>query len=515
MKIILYHGLDPDFYKELKVAAEIFSGCEVVQSSPEEVSLVDQAFRLRPHIIFMDASFAGKLIEDVRWMKVTPLFSSILMTAICKDEMEVNESAQLVSAGVSLFHMVDTDSECFIQDCFQIAFGTRRVGGEFAQAKNLEIDFSIGFLSSLAAVGTETFFLETDLELQDEVTLKLPMSGNCRMDIKNSSDGGTTLPFTKSYEVKYPYAGPWDELSENSLQPATVETWIELRKNTFDLRTRHICCFTQDEKFLKSLAGNPSLCWYQTFGHAREATGLSLVKPGIIFFDLQDAEGPDVTQLAEVMRSVKQIEPPPMLIIFGSKSDSVAMRKVFEYEFILAVSSRLDHQMFRAFEKKFLEKSSLPEPRYFLRPDDPDRTVILEKQVILTSITERNLTFIIDGEIPYYTVAKIELPLPAYLTIIPSEGKLPASPKGQHYTAIIHGISEENLAHLRKIVNQLIYKPNTSLTREQVEHMLKQDYVVKTEAALGDPKSISVVAPVEPESDRFHLKKNYKGKSKL
>ncbi len=519
MKIILYHGRDTDFYNELKVASETLIDCEIHQISPEVDSLSEQGFILKPHLIFIDAVHTKTLTEEVRWMKTIPLFQSTVMGALFQEESEVRNGEILLVAGVNLFHVLDTDSESFIQDSFQIAFGTRRLEREFPRAKNLKVQFSVGFFASLASVGHETFTVETDLNLADSVSITLPMSINAPMEISTSTDGGMVSPFLKTYEVKYPFAGPWETLDENSLQPETVETWIDLRKDKFDPRKRHLCLFTQDEKIIRNLPKKTSGCWYQIFSTSEDAAGkLYQSNPGIIFFDLSGTEGPDLRQLTEVLRAVRAIDSSPLLVIFNSQSDSIAMRKIFEYEYILSVPKKFDVQLFLIFEKAFLEKNASEEERYFLRPDDEERIIILDRPVILTSITERNLTFIIDSEIPYYTIARIDLPFPAYLTIVPSEGQLPVTRKGYHYSAIIHGLTDKNLAGLRKVVHQLSYKSVTTLTKELVEAMLRQDDLPKTfeeqSAALNPERMPDSVVALKRDG-RFSLKNIFKGKSKL
>ncbi len=517
MKTILYFGIDPDFFKELKLASEVLVNCEVHQCSPETENLIEHCYILRPHIIFMDASFASTLAEEVRWIKTTPQFKDTLLAALCKDEQEASTSEILLTAGVHLFHLIATASECFFQDCFQIAFGIK-IRSQLPRAKNLETPGVMGFFSAIASVSKESFTLETDLELKDSVTLKLPMSDTAIMEISGCTDGGLVSPYMKTYVVKYPFSKPWETLTENSLQPETVETWIDLRENEFDKRKRHLCLFTQNESLIGSLAHKTSFCWYQIFSRSAEAYGkLYQTRPGVIFYDLPGLEGPDLNQLTDIMRAVREIDSPPMIVIFGSKSDSYAMRKIFDYDYILSVPSRMDLQIFHSFEKVFLAKSTPKEEQYFLRPDDSDRKICLEQSVILTSITERNVTFISMTEIPYFSVARIQFPISAYVTIIPLEGELPTIKRGYHYSAILHGMSEAGLAQLRKTVGQVIQKSITTLTRENLEVMLKQDYLPTPLETVPDPvwdQRAEAVGWAEESQGRFNLKRNFKGKSK-
>jgi len=522
MKIILYYGLDPEFMTELEKATGELRNSTLYRCLPENNSLFDEVWKLRPHLVMLDATFSNKLTEEVRWLKTLTIFHSTVFTALCKDELELKKGESLLASGLSLLHLKNNEPESFIQDCFKIAFDYRKHVSVFAQAKDLQIPLSLGILSVLTSVNAQTFTIESDLTVQKSVNVSLPMLGGeteISAEVLTSNEGGVTAHFSKTYEVKFPFPGPWDELTENSLQQETVETWVHLRQANFDRRNKHLCLFTCNDKFTSELYKRSSSSWYQIFRSSDEALGqLYHSRPGVIFFDLQTEEGSALSQISEIMGAIKEIRPTPMLIIFGSRLDSFALRKLFNYDYILAVTERLEIGTFLALEKIFLNKKSSEEENYFLTSEDLDRILYLRVPVTLTSLTEKYVTFIMDSEIPFYTVAKMELPIPAYLTIIPPEGRLSSSKHRFHYQAIIHGVSEENLAHLRKIVNQLIYRPVSELSPEAVENMLKQDYLPKSQASVLLSPVIIDNNNIENQDygdERFKLKRDLKGKSKL
>jgi hypothetical protein len=170
--------------------------------------------------------------------------------------------------------------------------------------------------------------------------------------------------------------------------------------------------------------------------------------------------------------------------------------------------------MFLALEKKFLDRKQERKDDRFLAISDGDRFISIDRKVYLTSLTERDMTFLLDEEIPYFTVAKMTLPLKGYLTIVPAEGQLPSSKKGTHYRGLIHGLSEESLMKLRKIVNQLIYNPPKEITSDAIEIMLKQDYN-KPKCAAANEGHIAKVSPLEKSDPRFTLNRETRGRSKL
>ncbi len=519
MKTILYHGSDHDFFDKLQETAETVFQCEVIRLPPEKGTLIQSAFDLRPHIIIVDSSFAVYLAEEVRKLKTLTDFKATLFVAYCKDELEVKEGEQLLVSGAHLFHLKDTDFDTFFRDCFQVAFEMKNTTVDFARAKNLEIPLTLGFLSTLTSIGPESFIIESDLQLQDEVALKLPMSATesaLSVKVTERIEGNITSPFLYSYTLKFPFPGPWDEVSEDSLSKESVGTWIELREKYFDSRKETLAIFTTDNEFIRRIISSEGLSWYKIYQSVKEAhSSLSYIKPGVIIYDLQTEEGADLHELGELIGVVREISPSPMMVVHGSKSDSSALRKLFDYEFLIACPGRPELVMFQAMEKKFLAKSANQKEKYYLKPTDLDRSIEVRKTVILTSITEREITFIVDAEIPYFSVMKAELPLVSFLTVIPAESELPPSKKGTHYRALLHGVSEENLTKVRKIVNQLIYTPVKELSHDIVEIMLKQDYLQKEKSAEKKLPTQMATIKNEAEENRFIIQRNIRGKSKL
>jgi hypothetical protein len=519
MKEILYHGNDQDFFEKLSEAAAAISDCRVTQQAPVKGTLIRTVFKLKPHIIVVDVASATYLSEELRQVKKISDFKSVLIVGFCKDDLEVKIGESLLVSGAHLFHLMDTDSDTFFRDCFQIAFEASTTVPDFARAKNLEIPLELGFLSTFASTGSDNFLLETDLLLSTEVSLRFPMLQNSpalSAKITENYKGSLTAPCFHSYRVDFPYPGPWDEVTENSLSRETVETWIDLKGIYFDGRKETLAIFTADNEFTSELLSCEGAAWYQIYRSVDEAeSSLFHLRPGLIFFDLHDKEGTDLGALAEVIECLRGIIPAPMLLVFGSKTESKALQKLFDYESVISTPGKPDLGMFLAMEKKFLLKTQNQRTQFYLSPGDPDRIVLLMKEVTLTSLTERDVTFILDSEIPYFSVIRTELPLPMYLTVIPAEGQLALSSKGTHYRALIHGLTEENLAKIRKIVNQLIYTPVKELTRENVEIMLKQDYVQKEKQLATERDGPHTLVKITEEPERFEIKKKFRGNSKL
>ncbi len=454
MKILLYHGRDENFPLELKKEA-LKLECQIFCGNPAKEELVDLCLTLNPHIVVIDAASPEKMIETVRWLKSCSIFRETLFAAFCKTESELRDGARFLASGVSFLHLAGLSCEEFMQDCFQIAFDEKKIQIP-PPAEYSEVSASLGIVSAFSAINSAGFYLETDIALTNSVTLRAPMTGNeeeVTLPIVSTTEGGVNSPFARTYEVRFPYPGPEAELNESTLYPETVETWIDLKEDQFDPRTQHLCVFTRDKSFLKELYKHSQNSWYQVFRNTEEAVRkLYRLSPGIIFFDLVTADGPDLNQLKTIIGSLKEMKRPPMLIIFGTRSESEALRKIFDYPLILAVTQRLEMKLFSSFESMFLGKHRQVDSRY-LKPKDEQRICYLENPVILNSLEKNVLSFMLDEDIPPYAIARFSEPFVGYVTIIP-DGQTPSGKKNANYQGILHGMSLAGKEKIRLILSQ-------------------------------------------------------------
>jgi hypothetical protein len=520
-KTILYLGEDPDFTTSLKKLAVLQPETQVFFASSGPGNLLRECLQRSPHIIYLEIENSF-LIEEICFLRRIPAFKSILLIGICNDEESAIASEIFLVSGVNFFHIKDTDTDGLFEDSQQLAFESARSPGDFARAKKLNIPLKIKLHGALTKVSKSSFVIETDIELNSCIDLNLPMNSECppvKVEVTTGFPGGFRGNFIQSYEMKYPYPGPWDPPSTEHLDPATVETWLDLKAPAFDSKKNNVIIFSRNTESMIKVRENSDAVWFHFFTTVSEALGCTyLSKPGMIIFDLHTKEGPDLQQLGELIGNLKEITPSPIITVFDSPSESEALQKLYSYDFILSIADAFSVNMYKLMEKKFLEKKGSIEEEHFIHPADADKLLNLPVAVTLTSLTERDLTFLVDQEIPYFATAKLTLPIPAFVTVIPAEGQLPAVRNKKHYRALIHGIEEISLANLRKIVNQLIFLPVEELTEKVVETMLKQDYLTKEETVekeVAGTKIPEQSLSQEPEAKGLTPFRRYLGVSKL
>lgn len=480
-KTLLYLGEDLEFIKALGTVPGRYKDAAVYVRAPEEKALLSLCLSIEPQVVYLDLDHSY-LIEEISLLRSIPALKSILLIGVCKDEQMAMAAETFLIAGINLIHLQDTDADGIIDESIQLAVDGNRPPGSFARAKKLSIPLSLSFHATLSRVSSSSFTIEADF-IPPSLAFKLPMAIDFppfKMEVASHYQGGHRENFLHCLEVNYPFPSAWDSPSPDHLDPATVATWIDLKKSSFDLKKACVVIFSEKTEALIQIGQRKTEARFQFFSSVADSSGrLLLSRPQMIIYDIQLAEGADLQQLSELIAGLKDLELSPIVMVFGSPSDSKALQKIFDYEFILANPHTFTMDLYQLMEEKFLARKQSASEEFFLERLDKDRIIHLPVNVTLTSLSERDMTFLIDDEIPYFSTAKISLPFPALLTVIPAEGQLPAVRDKKHYRALIHGIEEITLAKLRKIVNQLIFVPVEALTMESVEKMLKQDYVTK------------------------------------
>lgn len=523
MRLIIYAGNDAEFFSELEAFARFRGGVECVCLSSGAEIVVKEILHRKPQLVITDATQTPEFVGALRALRQIEFFRALVLAVYCKDQSEVSSAEDFLSFGAILFHVKETDSETFFRDVFHMTFEGNFLNPDFARAKNLGITLDVGFLGNIAAVSSGHVLIETDLPPGRELTVCLPMATGpaLSLPVQDTTSPALTAHFLNSAVTEIPYPGPWDTISEDSLCPDTVETWLGFKEEAFDPRSAVVFMFTEDPEFLGELLLRPAKSWYRIFSRfdpfVDAVRGLS---PELIIFDLQSNEGPDLSHLESVIEEIREQKPSPIVVALRSPSESAALRKLYLYDLVLSSPEKLTTALFESLVSKALERNRGSRKWNYLLPGDSDRRCWVEKTIRLTSLSERDFTFVTDLEIPYFSVLRTQLPFPGYLTVVPAEGSLPPSREGNHYRALLHGISEEELSKLRKVVNQLIYTPRKELSREIVEAMLKQDLrpaAVKVPEASEAPKAPAgeiFLAPVSSPHAHYAVR-NFRGKSKL
>lgn len=537
IRTIVYVGKDEEFNTELFDFSRTFlrSNFEVLAFEYKRGILLKAGQDLEPSIIFIDEwSDDEKFLEELTAFRSFRSTKSTPIVALCKDKEEADRLSGFLTLGVHMLFIKGSDIEPFFKDCFYLGFDEKLGFPKYATAEGLDLEMKIGLLSTVTWISNESMLIETDCELKDgeRFPLKLPFLDsnpilNC--EVKKRFSISSHYPMLSSYELLFPYTGPWDEVTEETIQPETVETWLNFNEESFDQRQQLVRLYTEDLNFASQclLEENLNFLDFKEKILPLNQEELELKRPSIFFIEINENNSFDDVHFL-TMQFLNIPDYNPIIIILNSSSSSEALRKIFNYPFIIASPEKISHQVFRLLMDKFSLKKISQSPdtfRHFFKKSDFNRLASLILNVRITGLNEHEVTFLSEVEIPFFSVLKFDLPIPFFVTVIPPFNELFKRETHTHSMGIIHGLSEKDLEKLRKIVNQMIYHPVKELNKAIIENMLKQDYSeASSQSSLSSlplkeekkGKVEMVEAMHAVESSKFKVKrKNYIGKSKL
>ena len=167
-----------------------------------------------------------------------------------------------------------------------------------------------GICSTIAAVSSESFITESDVALKEETvrSIEVPFYDHSELPFKSIQQfpSAVTYPVFDAYELAYPLAGPWDELTTDTIPKEAVEAWIDSLKDNSEAPKPVVCVFTKN---------------------------FNLVSKIKTFRDYH-----------------------PVLILLKAPSSSDALKKLYQYEKLIASGRALSDDLFAKLIQKYSGK---------------------------------------------------------------------------------------------------------------------------------------------------------------
>jgi hypothetical protein len=533
IKYILYFGSDDNLFKDIQSCCEkqINSKFQVVGKLYETNGIISSVTTKCPNIIYIDFTEIKEkeqVLEQILFIKNYQKFKSILFVAILGDTSSIEEQQLLYSSGFHLSYIKGRVIESIVLWSLYMGVNEAIPFPQYAKAKNINQEMSVGICSTISRMSLEEFVVETDLETTSEnISLKLHMFKELETSsfkIKARNGANLLHPMTDTYKIEYPYVGPFDDITNETIQKETVETWLELNNEIFfekDFFVKIVSKNTELSQPLFELAMNATyFIEFQEYLEVEKTKAdLLLKKEPIIFIDIEESESDKngIDSVSGLVSDIKSIENyNPIIIIANNPSKSEALQKNFRYQNIISVHSKLSIDIFKSFTQNFIEKgkSQSVHRNLYFRLSKSQKLIDIFINITVTSITEKELTFISKDELPMYSVLHLTLPIDCFVTIIPSPHQLDTTRLGKHYFGIIFGSTEEEVNDLRKFVNQIIHTPITEFSSEKVKEILQHKH---KEVRINDEnpdEEVKELRKIDIEPERFK-RSTGKGKSKL
>ncbi len=479
---VFYFGSDNEFSAEIRTFFTHKSSSIICEEGAySDGALVSLLCSQPQDIIIIDFSEPDieiqKVIKESLFVKRNNQHKPFLLVALFKNEYQKKQNHLIFSSGFQLSFIKGAESEALFRDCYYIGFKKSLEFPFLALAGNINLSLEIGMCSTLTQMDKTEFVLETDLMgLKDKIKTSLTMFPDLKCsgyEIKEKLLPSNQYPLSAAYLVAIPLAGPWVDDSEENIQSETVETWLENSADEFLIHPKiHVRVYTNESSIIHDLYKHEDPRIHLNCGSDTSGLDSEILKrkPDLIFFDLDDeiSELQTVTlKKLEFLLSISmEQEYKPIVIVGNCKSKGQALQKAYNYPLIVSSPGKLNCELALSLIQKFQAKriENDIQSHQFFKAASEYRSIDVVDNCMITSLTEHEITFVSNYELPILTVLHFKLPIEFHATRVPTI--IPLSKKGDkfHYMAFIHGLTEEELMVLRKFVNQIIYSPIDEFT---------------------------------------------------
>lgn len=514
---IVYVGEDAEFTQEMSSRlTQKGVDAEYCQRSYYPGALLDIAAGMLPNVIIFEIPQSTKSIinDEILFLKKVPHFRPIMVIGIFPDRETLEGCSTLASCGVSFFYIKGSEYEHLFRDCQLYGLEQKIMVPSFAKASGLKIKRKLNAISSISAVGENELYLDTDVGLQWITSLKLSLNflndDNIRSyEVIDHQPFSIVYPMTENYALKYPIAGPWEEPSNETLDPASISDFIENYQQGFDSRSEFVWLFSSlawgQRLFLYSL-NCPFHVDAKSLENSKNLNDLEWKKPKVIFVETNKDEEQEHQNISELVDQVRRIENySPIIFILNTSLSSHDLQVRNNYGNIISSSKNLEFDFFSKVISALGKKEDRTINCHYFRKDDIKRCLNFELESVLLSITEHEIEFELEAEVPLFSLFQIRLPDNIFITVTDMESR---GENKFRYTGVLHGMDDLAYQNLRKIVNQLIFNPKNELTPEQIQKILHssqantEQIIVEIESATKEEASEEKTSAVEQTFSR-------------
>jgi hypothetical protein len=541
--VILFFSSDEHFFDRMDSHYSNFPSMkeiEVKRFNFKEELVVDKLKYFRPYAVIFDFSILPEnldlLFMKLNFLKKVPDYKSIPFIGLFPSKSELEEKSYLFSLGLNYPFIKGSDEKILFSDIHYMAFESETPFSKFAKAKLNNLAYEGKNISTIYGYTENSILVETDLFTTEEKLRKvsLDFSGEEKvLEVRSQNNyelgiTGTYL-YRSAYEV--PFLGPWDEPTENLILKDSYESWLEENDDLFKQKLgRALIVSNRPDDFLLAgeLTALSNFDIYCTSSFEETKAYLESYKFDLIFYRLDKDEDEDILKsennfenLYRLTNSARNLgREDSIFVAFNSPSRTEALRKALEYEQVMSVSEDLDKNRFFSLISVFENKGrKMSCETYCYAPFLKEASCFFHINMHISSITEHEITFFSEADLPMYSMLKIDVPSDLYLIVVPPITQLEIDKKGNHYMAFIVGQEESDAELLRTFVNRAIVKglklfstKELEVVDERGEELLKD---IEGEL-IENLDSQSCNLKSEKNSRKSIIRKtNHNGKSKL
>lgn len=484
VRLIIYVGTHHDVYSDIKLnfgkKDNRLHTYKVLNCQSVE-SFLDIANDKLPHCVIIDfcdfAIINDSTLKFLILLKEHEILRSVPFVGIFKSYQQIQDNENILSCGINYTYIKGNDFRQMIDNIFYISFEEETKGRKFALAKVKGLEAHTQAQAQLSRLDIDTITIDSDLKGFDQqlhVEFNLFEEFNVsHFEIQDYLVKGKIYNTFYALNLIIPFADGW-ETSEDQINEDTYLTWLDCKKDEYCKTRSKVICYSSDLKSIEiihniSVELKGTIIKYRSVFDEKKKE-IFRFRPSLIIFDINEHDDHEkfnklITELTNF-----PLECRPIVLVFRHRSTSQALQNLFNYPQIVCSKKSLKEENLSSLLKMLDEKRV---PKNILTSNFPlsdlRNSAKISFTIRITSITENEITFKSNEEIPYYTILKMTVPVNFYLLIIPPLTKLSSSTDGYHYMGFIMGLDNNSSNYLRKFVNCAINRPLTKWERLDLE----------------------------------------------
>ncbi len=507
-KLVLYVGKDLSFLEDLESKYKDLSSStgavfqQIFDGTPEGAqSLIIKIRELRPKIVIIDYSKnALALLHLTRvWLRQNSGTNTNLI-GVCDYAQGSSIILKSIMTTIKCVHIKSSELEAICFDINILAFPDKAQAHGFATAK-LSEPLTICYPAKAAYVQESEIRIESDIDLAQTQGFRFhnywsknEIIHSPEVELKTQTSEGLFYNYKYAQILNLTHAS--EVTTDDSLSAQELDVLRQRHTEEVESSQEKLSFWIQNHiehskpKFLKALIVDKSDCIFQDrpisdqydfifrtqsyLVNPKEET-LKL-EPHIIIYHLEEipeetlSANQDIAHTFNTVKALKQlisdissakVKYEPYIIAFNTIDQSTEqLQKSLGYKNIIAITDTMDVelvlkmcQLLKAKIEPTL-KELVSNTVYIDKNSDVSYGEI-EGQITLLAISENDIYFDSELDIPEKTVFRMFITHSFYVTVMPMPGFARAEAK---YYGIVHGIGEIERKALRQFINNIFFK---------------------------------------------------------
>lgn len=496
----------------------------------------DLSFKSHIHMLMVDFSklqSSEEVICETRKIirvKSTEELAKIPIIGLFDNKETIKSHQFLQQSGINYFHIIGDDMNLFFANAYVIGFEDESQVYKVAHAVKLQVETKVTHNMYLAELLESEVKVETDLLLPEKLALRVDnFNGGdpFRVEMLEMYPSSEIACSLNSYKYEIAISDGWGGTTDDGTKvicAEDIDNWVSNieEEDGFEKESLILVHFyTQKDKWPLNLMHNTPLTTlkfnsYLSFNPDIYANS----EPHLIIFDITSEES--MTEFDKLMTYFSESDERPFIIVKNHPSATEAIKKIYGYDGIMAFKGHFKREDFEKLLELLRNKNLVKDNRRLIKLEQNIYTASVDIKIRVTSITENEMTFMTDVEIPFFSILNLNnSTFNIFLTIVPSYYNLSPNMNGYHYMGILNGVTEKDRQNLRQVVRIFLRshpknwnkvdidlnKLNFEEDEDEVVEVAKKEVEIKT--GTSDIEIITD-SPPEEEAQAKELSSSYK-----